>query len=249
MVFGRDRGLMPNAMPFLSALLLCEDAGALNVTHQVLLDCGFTVLVAATAPSARQLIAGNRFDVGVYDEEVKGAAELAAAPAPGVSPGVVFAMIVNPKDNSVLRKRVHFLVQKPVAAEVFTRSVKAAFSTILQQKRAVFRHPVQIESLSASLLHEGRERTLKPVTILNLGRGGLCLSAGEMLPQGASIVVDFRLPGTQHIVRSIGTVIWTHSSWKAGVKFTHIPPLEQDRLYRWLDSLLLWDSEPAGALG
>lgn len=228
--------------PF-SALLLCNDNDARCQAERVLDEYNFKVSHAGTCPDASELIRRNKFDLAIYDDDIPGAINLAGPEAHNSSPRVVFVLLQTIKGNFILGKRIHLLLPKPINANLFTNSLKAAYQAILKEKRAAFRYTVDINAISTTLIQEAGKRTLNGARILNLSQTGLCLAAREMLPQGAMVKVEFRIPDSGNIVQSIGNVMWAHESGKAGVKFTALLPSHRNALCAWLDSLLPWDSE------
>lgn len=230
-------------MQSFSALLLCNDQDARRQAERVLDEYNFTVSHASTCPDASELIRRNKFDLAIYDDDIPGAIDLAGLEAHNSAPRVVFVLLQTLKGNFILGKRIHLLLPKPINASLFVNSLKAAYQSILKEKRAAFRYTVDINAISTTLIQETGKRTLNGVRILNLSQSGLCLSAREMLPQGAMVKVEFRIPDSGNLIQSIGTVMWAHESGKAGVKFMALLSSHRNALCTWLDSLLPWDLE------
>jgi hypothetical protein len=221
----------------LSALLLSNDAGVLGMTNKIFDDYGFDVNVVTTATAAEDLIHRNFFDLAIYDNDVPGAMALAREKIPG-SPRVVFAMVRRDKGLEVRGKRVHFVMQKPFSADLFLKSLRAAYGVIAQEKRAAFRLDVQIGAMPVTLLQESGQRSLSNVSVCNLSRTGLGLQTKEMLPQGATLQVSFQLPESADLMNVTGIVMWSRDNGQVGLQMTHIAPAQQKKLYAWIDSKL-----------
>lgn len=230
-------------MQSLSALLLSNDNSALRITNSILSEYTFNIEAVTTAPVAQRLIRRKVFDLAVYDQDTVGAIDLAASQAATGAPRVVVAMLGGPGVNGIIDKRVHFIVQKPFTAALLAKSVKAAYSLMLREKRAAFRHPVRIKPSSSTLIHAGGKHVLQNTAILNLSQTGMSLDAGEMVPQGATIEVSFPLPESNAVIRVTGTIIWVHESGRTGIKFIHVPSDEREMFDAWLDSMLPWHGE------
>jgi hypothetical protein len=86
-------------------------------------------------------------------------------------------------------------------------------------------------------------RHLDKVTILNISQTGMGLSAESALPTGTTIQVDFKLPKSEMHVQITGSVVWSHTSGRAGINIQHIAPEERQRLQHWLDSMPLPSSD------
>jgi len=222
----------------LLALLLSADPGPLAITQKVLEGYGVTVKVAGSIAAANQLIKTTKFDLGVYDNDVPGALDMAGGCSPIANPKMIFGLMRNTTLNNAAGRRVHFVVQKPFSADLFARSLRAAYGTIIRDRRISFRHPVQIKPLSAVLVHERGNQPLHASTILDLSQTGMCIQTLEILSQNATLEMEFQLPNSQETIHATGSVMWTRASGRTGVRFSHISPAEQKTLVTWLDSLL-----------
>jgi CheY-like chemotaxis protein len=232
-------------MQGLSALLLSNDPAAVRVTNRILDKFSFKVNTVTTAPAASELMGSHRFDLAVYDQSTAGAIELASQKS-SLPPGVVFAMLDDCRKAGLAGKRIHFTLSKPLNADVFARSIKAAYGLILKEKRAAFRHRVSLRPAYARLIHRGETRDITDPQIINLSQTGLCMTvSGALLPQDAMVQIGIPLPDQQSIVRTTGKVIWADFSGKAGVNFMHIPSEEEKKMSAWLDSMLPPSLDPA----
>ncbi|HEY6351448.1 MAG TPA: response regulator [Candidatus Angelobacter sp.] len=230
-------------MQSLSALLLCTDDSARLLAEKVLDDYNFKVSFAGSLSYARELIKRNKFDLAFYDADIPGAIDLAGLGTLESFPRVVFVMLRSVSGDVVLGKRIHMLLPKPFTANLLVKTLKAAYGLILNEKRTSLRHIVKISALSTVLIQDQGKRSLKPAKILNVSQSGLCIEADQMLPQGTVLRVEFRIPESNNVIQSVGTVMWAHESGKAGIKFTALSPSHRKALCIWLDSLMPWDPE------
>lgn len=228
--------------PF-SALLLSVDPVSLATVKKILEEHGISVKAVATVQAAEQLIRTIKFDLGVFDYDVPEALNVAAGRVPRGNPKMVFALLRASHLKDVRGKGVHFVVQKPFTADLFARSLRAGFGTMIRARRVAFRHPVQIQPVSSILLQEQGNQVLHSSVVLDLSQTGLCIQTQEILPQGATLQIDFHLPKTGELIHATGSVMWTRASGRTGIKFTHVPPAEQKHLTTWLDSRLPFDLE------
>lgn len=224
-------------MQTLSALLVSNDNAAVRVTNGVLTDYSFNVQTAATPRSASELMKSSRFDLVIYDQQTPGAIDLASI-SNGPIPGIAFAILDGSQSADISEKRIHFSLQRPFTADLFARTVRAAYGMVIQEKRAAFRHEVQICASGADVLHAGQKRSLANPVIVNLSQTGLCLHVQGAVPQGATLQINFALPEIQESLHLVGIVVWTHASGRAGVRFTRIAVEERRKLHEWLDSRL-----------
>lgn len=232
-------------MEMLSALLLCGDMGTLGVTQKVLEEYGMSVRVAPSAPAADQLMQRTRFDLAVFDSDVPGAMQL-AAPDSSHAPKMIFGLVRALKTDVIVGKRVHFIVQKPFTADILGKSLRAAYGSMLRERRAAFRHPVNINASSCVLLLEAGERSVPNARILDVSQTGLCLETEETLPQGAMLQIGFAIPNSKDGIHLTGSVMWNQNSGKAGIKFARMESGEQIKLNTWLESIGPGDAELVG---
>jgi hypothetical protein len=142
----------------------------------------------------------------------------------------------------MLSRRVHFTVQKPLAGELMVRTLKAAYSMIVHEKRISFRHSVRIKA-EASVLERNQRRSLGPAAVLDVSHTGLGLQTGSLVPRDATIFVDFELPEDREPIHTIGKVIWSDGQGHLGIQFRFIAPLEMKNLRSWLGAHCPWDVE------
>jgi hypothetical protein len=219
----------------LSALVLSNPESA-TLVKSILVAHGFHVLNADNAGVAMDLCKRQRFDLAVYDTEVSGTLGLVGNGSPAFLPRVAIGLL--PATDRPISARLHFLVRKPVGKELFSRTVKAAFAPIAADRRASLRQQVSVPASECAVFYHGGRRNLEQVRVVNLSLSGMCLHAPEMLPQGASIEAAFALPGTDRMVRTVGRIVWAHSSGRCGIQFEQLNPSEQQKLEDWLDAVL-----------
>jgi CheY-like chemotaxis protein len=223
--------------PFV-ALLLSTDPGSLALARRILVENGVNVKVVESAQAAEQLIKTTMFDLGVFDHDVPQALNLAVGRPTGANPKMIFALLHAHQLKDVRGKRIQFVVQKPFTADLFTRTLRAAYGTMIRERRVNFRHPVQIKPVNSVLLRESSNQNLQSSNILDLSQTGMCIQTLEILPQGATLQIDFQLPDAKELIHVTGIVRWTRASGRTGISFTHVPEAEQKQLIDWLDSKL-----------
>ena len=230
-------------MEQISVLLLSNDAAVVGMTNKIFDDYGFSVNVAQSAPEADALIKRNTFDLAVFDNDVPGAFNLAPQRPTGSTPHVVFGMVSRTQSTALQGKRVHFVVQKPFSADLFLKSLRAAYGVMLREKRAAHRQEVSRPVSSATMLQNGVERSVSRINVLNVSKTGIGLETREMLPQGATLQLSFQLPDLEETIQVSGKIMWSCENGKAGVRFTHVLPADQKRLNEWIDSKLPGDND------
>ena len=223
------------------ALLVSADPGSLTIVQRVLEEHGVNVKIVGSAQAAEPLINTIKFDLGIFDHDLPEALNLALKRGVSANPKMIFALLRNTQIKDVQGKRVHFLMQKPFTADLFARSLRAAYGTMIRERRVTFRHPVQIKPAHSLLLQEEGNQNLKSPIILDVSQTGLCIQTQEILPQGATMQIDFHLPETKELIHTTGSVMWTRASGRTGIRFTQVPAAEQKFLIAWLDSKLPYE--------
>jgi DNA-binding response OmpR family regulator len=227
--------------PFL-ALLVSADRGPLNITQKVLEEYGVNVKVVASAQAAEQLIKTTKFDLGIFDHDLPGALDLTRVQK-NLNPKMVFALLRGEHVKDVRGKRIHFVVQKPFTADLLARTLRAAYGTMIRERRVAFRHPVQIKPTTSALVQEHGNQNLQSSVILDVSQTGLCIQTQEILPLAATLQVNFNLPEGKELIHTVGSVMWTRASGRTGIRFTHVSAEEQKFLTEWLDSILPYQTE------
>ena len=226
--------LRPADPPGFSALLLANAAHA-GMVKRILQSHGFDVLYLPNAPAAAQLPKQRRFDLAVYDEEVRGALELADYSNNSLH-RVAIGLLSEYRSASA-GARLHFVMRKPLKSELLDKAVKAAFAPIAADRRASFRHEANFQNAWCCLHHLENICDLHGAIIVNLSLTGLCVQTKEMLPQNSRIEFVLPLPHPYGGVHLFGRVVWSHSSGRSGVRFTDIDASDQRRLEDWADSM------------
>lgn len=229
----------------LTALMLCNDAQALGAIERTFEEYGIPAYFCQTAKLAQSSLNRRKFDLVVLDFDEPGASELVDFQAMDVRgiPSVIIALAEDPAMlRQILSRRVHFTMQKPVAADLMVRTLKAAYSMIVAEKRISFRHSVRIKA-EVSILDKNSRRPLGATIIRDVSHTGLGLQTESIVPRDSTIFVDFELPEEEEQIHAIGKVIWGDAQGHVGVQFRFIAPMELRSLRSWLGAHCPWDVE------
>ena len=125
----------------------------------------------------------------------------------------------------------HVILRKPVTAESGTKSLKVAYSRMLQD----FRKHTRISLMASVLATDENHRTF-PLTVTNIGVGGVGLALKEDLAVGSVVSFRVRLPGLGDEIAIRARVLWTRRYGVAGCEFVHLPSFDVHLLHAWLES-------------
>ncbi len=135
----------------------------------------------------------------------------------------------------------NFVLERPLQPDLLARSLRAARSLMIQERRRYFRHPVD---LSASLIRGHNEVR---VTMTNVSSGGLAFRTEKPLNVGWSGQVEFTLPEVRLRMECQGEIVWLNERREGGIRFTAISPKQQQPFADWL-ATLAGEKEELGVL-
>lgn len=123
----------------------------------------------------------------------------------------------------------HFLLRKPLTTESSSQSMKLVYSRMLRDYRRYARYAVMTPVIATT-----DDNRFVPVTITNIGDGGVGLSSTEKLTIGDSLSFRLMLPNARRAIYIEARVLWTREYGVAGCEFIRIPPVDLDILHDWL---------------
>lgn len=134
---------------------------------------------------------------------------------------------VSAPDHSIPAADV--VLHKPVTGESCTQSLKAAYSRMLRDHRRHTRYAVM-----TSVTAEDQNHRSLPVTVMDIGDGGVGLMTKELLAVGDALSFRLLLPGANRSIYIEARVLWTRQYGAVGCSFLRIPPVDLDVLHEWL---------------
>ena len=95
----------------------------------------------------------------------------------------------------------------------------------MPEKRAHTRRLMREDAVLADVAGGAR----RPVIMLDISRLGVCFTSPKLLESGSRHILDFNLPGTQHLHETVVQVVHSSQSgvpsgYKVGARFVHIAP-------------------------
>lgn len=221
-----------------SALVLTRDSETLRVINKAFEEYGLEANIVGNVRDANELLKDRRFDLAVCDCDFPGAQQLAYFNPDSAWRGMVFALIGKEQLSNVRGYRAHLTLPKPLTQGLFSKGLKAAYTTMAHERRAAFRSPVEADATTAELVDRDEQQTLSWARVVNVSRTGMRLQTRELLPQHATVRLSFELPENRGLISVEGEVVWAKAPGQAGVRFTHLPATSQRRLTDWLEALL-----------
>jgi len=147
----------------------------------------------------------------------------------------VIVLAVLDADNDIegaFRAGANFVLERPLFPRIVSRTLKAAYPLMLQERRRHFRCPLQF-AVQITL----ESKRLFQATALNVSEGGIALKTDVPLHPGQGLQLQFVLPGTSRSINIWGRVGWNHASGRAGIQFSQVPSAIVEQIQQWL---LIW---------
>jgi CheY-like chemotaxis protein/Tfp pilus assembly protein PilZ len=218
----------------LSALIVCNDAEAVQVLGRILAERGVAVDHCLDMPVAIARAAEQRFAAIVVDcDDEDGAEELITA-ARGAAPNenTLIVALVDAKNEvrELFTQGANFLLYKPISLERASESLQAAWSLMPKERRQKRRVHV---STQASITFSTTEDANAP--LLNLSEDGVALHSSSKMQSPCRVYFQFALPGQKSTVRLSGDVVWQDARGRVGLHFAQVPQASRRLLNKWLD--------------
>jgi response regulator RpfG family c-di-GMP phosphodiesterase len=213
-------------------LLFSNDTHLLSVMSQVLRDFSIETEVCSKIGSALEMVTYRRLDAVIVDwEDLYSPTRIvrAARQSSPNSTSTIVAVVHPGSETHALLVGANFMIHKPANVDHARRCVRAAYGTMLQNRRRAARVPVDVP-VEARVAEVGAIEA----RISDLSIGGMALQCKQPLQMSLEVLAHFSLPGSQHIIRVSGKVVNADSTGRAGIRFSFIPEEDLDVLESWL---------------
>jgi hypothetical protein len=216
----------------LDGLLLSSDAQVVTVMDQILKNFSIQTEVCSEPARALNAVMNRRLDAVIVDWD--GAFDptsivRAARKSSPNSNSTIVAMVNGHSETHALLVGANFMIHKPTDVEHARRCMRAAYGTMLQNRRRAARVPVDI-TVVARVAEVGEIQA----RINDLSIGGLALQCGQSLPVNREVLTQFSLPGVSGVIHATGRIVNANESGRAGVRFSFVPEEDRNLLEGWL---------------
>jgi len=216
----------------LDGLLLSPDAQVLDVVNQIVDTFAIKVEVCGEVGPALDAVAHRHLDALIVDWHRAYAPTRVVFAARSSSPNcnsTIVALVDRGSETHALLSGVNFLIHKPLDLQHAERCLRAAYGTMLQQRRRAAR--VTVDLPVAVRVIGGDQIEAK---IIDISIGGLALRCSESLPVNRNVSAAFALPGTKTSICLCGTVVNADGKGRAGIRFSFMSEEDRDLLHEWL---------------
>ena len=216
----------------LNGMFLCKDTELLCMMNRILDDLAIEIVLCLDSAHAMKAIEERVLDCVIIEwcpDAFRVIQELRRSELNRQS--FTIALVGTAEEmNAAFNVGAAIVMQKPGTSEHALRCMRAAYGTMIRQRRSAFRTIVRIPA-------EGRKGSLSfSATILDLSHSGMCLHTETEIAVRDSVQINFALPDSTSLIRTIGRVIWVKHN-RAGIKFSSVPPEDFIVLKTHLDSI------------
>jgi hypothetical protein len=210
-------------------LLVSDDPAVLTTMDPILHDLSISTNVCRSPLRTGSWPGEASADLFVIDLEAVGSAELLRHLRELQHRRKPTLLALSGTDCSV--PDVHVILRKPVTPESGSRSLRVAYSKMLQD----FRKHTRFALMTPVIASDERNRTYC-LTVTNIGAGGVGLVAGEKIEVGSVLSFQIKLPELESELSVRARVLWNRESGIAGCEFVHMPVFDAQLLHAWLES-------------
>jgi hypothetical protein len=208
-------------------LLVTHDPGVFSILSRLLRDLSINAEMCLSSSKAFKLLAKGRTDLVIIDWEDEVSSELLHEIWKSSSKSKPTIVAISSHDGRF--PGVHVVLRKPVTDESGRKSLKVAYSRMLQDYRRHARYAVMTPVIAL----DDRKRAVS-VTVMDIGDGGVGLRSDEKFTVGDALSFRLCLPGAKREIYIEARVLWAREFGRIGCEFLRIPPVDVNILHDWL---------------
>lgn len=122
-----------------------------------------------------------------------------------------------------------FVLERPLVSDTIQHILKAAYGSIVRERRRYFRCPIAI---TAVMQPKGSIQVVGQT--VNISEHGMALTLPVSLEAGSEGIVQFTLPEIQNPIVAESKVCWRNDKGQAGLFFLAISAHDRSELQAWL---------------
>ena len=227
--FERKRSSIVTPEMAFECVVISADPAVVGTIDPLLRDFSISTSLCPDASNIRNFLDQGSTDLIVIDLESGDFSQLSHElqnSVPTLKPTV---LAVSATDCAI--SGIHLVLRKPVTRDAGLRSLKSAYSRMLQDFRKHTRFAL-MKSVSAT---DENNRVI-PLTVTNIGVGGVGMTSREKVGVGGILSFTLKLPGLNNGMSIRARVLWTRPYGAFGCEFVHIPHFDTQLLYAWLEN-------------
>jgi hypothetical protein len=208
-------------------LLVSSDPGVFGTIDRILRGLSIRTNICLRSSGAFDMLAKSSTDLIVIDWEGEASAELLEEIWRFGKTRKTTIVAISALDCPI--PGAHVVLRKPVTAESGAKAMRGAYFRMVRDHRVHARYPLMM-----ALTATDEANRAVPVTVTDIGDGGVGLNTKAQLTIGETLSIRLLLPGLKRDIYLQVRVLWTREYGAAGCKFVRIPPVDSEILRDWL---------------
>jgi CheY-like chemotaxis protein len=215
----------------LDGLLFSTDTQVIGVMGQILTSFSIETEVHSELKAALDAVTHRRLDAVLVDWDGADPTRIVrdTRKSSPNSNSTIVAMVDRDSETHALLVGANFMIHKPVDLDHARRCMRAAYGTMLQQRRRSARVSVEIP-VSARVSDLGTFEA----RISDMSVSGVALHFREPLPLNREVSMVVKLPGSESLIRVTGNIVNFNATGRAGIRFSFVPDEDLNLLEKWL---------------
>lgn len=194
-------------------------------------EIGVTVEPVTQTGRAVNVLTSRRFEAVLLDCDLEGGMDLIeiVRQEPLNQRALVFAFVTgHAAAKEANRLGANFVLNKPINWEVAKRTLRAAYTMIIRERRKSIREKVRVPAQISA----GKQQF--EASISDLSETGIALQCSAPLNPQTHVELQFTLPSTNGVVQCTGKVAWCRNGL-IGVEFLYLSGSSAQYIMGWLD--------------
>jgi len=209
-------------------LLVSRDPKVVCTLNHVLDNLSISTKVCFTPSRAMNELRGGSADLVVIDWEMDPTTgELLDDIRSSDAVHKKTVVAVSSQDRSF--PGAQMVLKKPVTTESIANCFRSVYGRMLRDYRRHARYALMIPIIATV-----DDNRLVPLTVTNIGDGGIGISTKETLSVGEQLSFRLQLPEARRAIYIDARVLWIRDYGVCGCEFMRIPPVDLDILHDWL---------------
>ncbi|MGO9125142.1 MAG: PilZ domain-containing protein [Terriglobales bacterium] len=228
-------GASAQPAPVATALVISDDEATIQQLTEGMQQFAISTEVCRDAGAALQSLNTRHYEAVVVDLKMYQTKEIMERVrfSPANQTATTFAIMGGTESGSGFSTDANFVLERPLSAESLNRSIKAAYGTIMRERRRYFRCPVAIPVAVRS--QEGQETQYQTI---NISESGMAICIPLLLKAGTEVTVQFSLPENQTRFVIQSKICWSDGTGRAGLQFQNLSSPQKSELQGWLSQRL-----------
>lgn len=216
----------------LDGLLLTRDTQVVSVMNPIMGSFAIDTEVCSEIDSALDAVTHRRLDTVIVDWDGVSDPTRVVRAARKSSPNsnsTIVAMVNAGSETHALLVGANFMILKPADFDHANRCMRAAYGTMLQNRRRAARVSVDLPAVVRVVDLGGIEARISDISV-----GGIALQCKQALQINQEVLAQFSLSGIAGLVHITGRVVNSNSAGRAGIRFSFVPEEDLNMLESWL---------------